>query len=783
MHRTPLGEQRLAINLRPLQVAYFLRDDDEEGLSRAIQLATARWGGLYHLLLPMTPEGSLDDLGRHCLRAAPPDLCVACWPEGDAATPGVNRLLADLFPDRRLDVQPFGTLGSVTPPLSPLDLLTRDTLERHWQPQPAAARMLMRGEYHFPRGHIADPGAPAWLEALRDGALGGEDRQAYARYFSISRPSIALAEQYWAWQDSMAFYRSLINLTGYALTGQTSIGPFPTFRPEIVVVDSVRAACLYWNLRALRDAQVLGRTQFRSMFALSLPALQRPETLAALIAYTRQLALPHWPVTTPMDLTLIVASVSAATAAQAALAGQPQCRVIPRPEYVAHWLPDAATLAAPPRPPAASLRVALVALPEDEEILVGKLPQTVGVGMEEHYARPVDLRLGPNAVPYAPPAAFQNPHLTTVARDLELPLWGRYPRSHAVARLIDPQADFRGFALIQRAAQLPRQGDITFSVPSEWDALASYFAERGVEITESPAGRAGAAVLDLLGGADGIARLSSPLAYQLLQRIALQSTKKVAQRLQSDLRLADEQGDALLGALAGVVAQQELIGAPKTYADLAGLLALGGRDKKTLLALIADLTPAGIILRGYYLPCPACDTREWYPLASVRERLTCVGCGQSFPLPVAAAPGVEQPWHYRLNGLVNRAVDQDVIPHLLALHHWVRLGHQPSCIVTGLEMRREGHNVGEFDLLFVSHGSLYAAECKAGRLLAAKDFEAARLAADLGIATFVFATAQTWAPETERAIAALAIELGPRMQVLRWAASELLPEESLPRGG
>ncbi len=118
--------------------------------------------------------------------------------------------------------------------------------------------------------------------------------------------------------------------------------------------------------------------------------------------------------------------------------------------------------------------------------------------------------------------------------------------------------------------------------------------------------------------------------------------------------------------------------------------------------------------------------------------MRCTGCGNEFHLPVEYPKGSEIQWEYRLNTLVNRGMDQDVLPNLLALHHATK-GRSCSCLTTGLTVTNHGKEK-EFDFLFCTEQRLHAGECKAGSGLEEKDMATARLAADLGIVKFYFAT-------------------------------------------
>jgi len=70
--------------------------------------------------------------------------------------------------------------------------------------------------------------------------------------------------------------------------------------------------------------------------------------------------------------------------------------------------------------------------------------------------------------------------------------------------------------------------------------------------------------------------------------------------------------------------------------------------------------------------------------------------------PVERTKGCEARWEYTLNTLVNRAVDQDVLPVVIGA--WRLAGDLPeACLVPGLELIPVGSNdvSAEFDFVFV----------------------------------------------------------------------------------
>jgi hypothetical protein len=746
---------RLAIALRPVQVAYFFPDGDAAAMEAAVARATGCWGGLFHQLVPVSPGGAIDEVADYALRAAPPDLCVIAGGDAAAMPATVERILAGLFPARAIACHTMATTPAL---LRPLDLLTRGVLRQHWSP---AARFWSGNpaEFSFSHGTIADPGAPSWLPALRDGRLDDDALTAYAAVFRLGDlGALESDDRYWSWQDHDTFDSSLLNLTMYGLRAPGAALDRPSPAVAIVVVGDVGSACRFWNLRALRTAASLGRAERGATLAVSVAALGRPAVRDALSTY-----------------------LAARLTGGREDAGSPEVVFVAMPAAsaaVAAMLTSGSGTAAPASVPGGQ---AILDPQRDIAALLDALPAPVRLAMEEPFPARIEVQLGANVMPYSPPPHFRNPRGMLVARDLQSPLWGRYPRDPAVAPLIVPGAAFRGPALTLGVAQADREGEVDFNVPDERAVLAAYFAARDYVIAPSPAGVAGAAVLDLLGGVAGLAILAVPLVHELLHAIASQNTKKVAQRVSREVAAFTGAEGALARALDALVGPDALLGAPHTFAELRALLQAGGQRAPQLLARFAELVAAGLVLRGYALPCPRCATREWYPLAEAREFLTCPGCGAAFPLPVQSSDGVELPWHYRPNGLVNRVVDLDVLPHLLALQHWATTIPRPSCVVTGLELRRSGAVDAdmELDLLFVADGALYAAECKAGAKLAAKDFATARRAADLGVRAFAFATtAPSWEADTAAQIAMLAAESAPDMAVHSWVAAQLLPSRA-----
>ena len=121
--------------------------------------------------------------------------------------------------------------------------------------------------------------------------------------------------------------------------------------------------------------------------------------------------------------------------------------------------------------------------------------------------------------------------------------------------------------------------------------------------------------------------------------------------------------------------------------------------------LVADLALKKIFLRGYNIQCPACDLRRWYPIHDVVETMNCAGC------LTRLQPPIEAPFHYKLNELVVRGVEQGVIPVLMTILVLSALGDESFLFLPGVEVEKDDRQV-DIDLLAACNGNLILAECK-----------------------------------------------------------------------
>jgi hypothetical protein len=107
---TPLAPTyEVYINVRPIKVAYFVCEDDEESLLRILRFVNTQWGGIRNLIIPVSPTGQIIGLFRDLLKIHEPEWFVSYLPQvtGSDQTPNedLQNYLQQLFPERAISVQ------------------------------------------------------------------------------------------------------------------------------------------------------------------------------------------------------------------------------------------------------------------------------------------------------------------------------------------------------------------------------------------------------------------------------------------------------------------------------------------------------------------------------------------------------------------------------------------------------------------------------------------------------------------------------------------------------
>jgi hypothetical protein len=328
----------------------------------------------------------------------------------------------------------------------------------------------------------------------------------------------------------------------------------------------------------------------------------------------------------------------------------------------------------------------------------------------------------------------------------------------------------------------------SYSTSSGWDIVASVAAEAGYSARIPEKAQHAIAVLNLLDGVVGLRLLASSRVYGLLERMA--ETVERRQAIQRGVRrglerldianLLQQHEDAIVSAIwSNVVEGSQFDRQHYTWDSVKAALG-DGVTQEQCKQLVEWLVEHRILFQGYKFSCSNCGISRWYSVNHLSDTQTCEGCGHSSRKPIS--PNV-LPWRYRLNETVAQAVDQGVLPHLLAVNRmsdWRRDQRAPLYgILPGLELSpREagGPPKIEVDLFAIKGGRIIIGECKRGgdRITDATVDRFAALGSLLSCSRIVYVTTRDF--EQDAAELKRAKEVSRPAVVTQWDRSVLLDQ-------
>ena len=95
----------LSLNIRPIKIAYFLYEKDEEKLAHIIRLICTQWGGIFNLIIPISQNLEIDPLDNHFLETHQPERFVAYFPDNNASRiSDLQEKLSEIFPQKNVIV-------------------------------------------------------------------------------------------------------------------------------------------------------------------------------------------------------------------------------------------------------------------------------------------------------------------------------------------------------------------------------------------------------------------------------------------------------------------------------------------------------------------------------------------------------------------------------------------------------------------------------------------------------------------------------------------------------
>jgi hypothetical protein len=719
------------VHVRPARVAYFIEESDVHSFERAARIAATQWGGLYNLIVPVViarEEQPIHAYFAHLLNLFEPDVFVVYedGPSNAGLKEVVTRFLANALPWRDIRIADGGSFDDNDHSMHAVAVVPDDEHTRT----------------------VALPIVSGWSSAINLAVFGGiypgQDALYNEQLVTAAETLEPTSDALWDALTDTTWSRSPLNLTSFKLHPKIVTDGFEYNAFDVVFGESVNALCWFWATRAVREVaqfEELGRRTILCPFDV----IANSSALAAMLRVIRK-KLPVVGVSSSIDVLCHTWTSEDYEHVHSVLEEHPELQRPASGRFtVSHHIGRDTV-----QDDTSERKLTFM-------FVGGDAPGSFRAGAGGGIPHPVEwVENARNPIRHEPVAGIKS-GWGNVCIDIESEVWKRLPRSKSLGPTIHTDAWLSRWGLTHVASAAGAAKYDSYFLPSESVALSAWFQDRGFAIRTGQSGRYAEAMISLVGGVENLGVLATRQAHALLYRLALKSSKKVAQRVSQLLGTGPLAESDILTALADLDIGPELKGIPRTLAQLISDAELAPRN--TLPRTVETLLRFGALRRGHFLQCPQCGTSDWHTVDRLQEQVACPGCSHEFSLPLLDENGSERAWQFRLNSLVNRAVDQDLIINALTLFRETRK-RQATCMAIGLEILKGDRPEAELDVCFVADQRPVAAECKTGDQVEEKDISRARFLASLGFAEFIFSTVKdAWSDDAQIQFKALSDEL------------------------
>jgi hypothetical protein len=334
------------------------------------------------------------------------------------------------------------------------------------------------------------------------------------------------------------------------------------------------------------------------------------------------------------------------------------------------------------------------------------------------------------------------------------------PRRPCIAALVDRNASWAPHDSLEFAIDAQRSYRYTLNFPSPNNVVDTLLANAAREWQLSDKGRLGTAITTRHAAYvflepsvyEAIVALTTPRSKQLLAELQRRSSAKRQEWVE-------------LAATWGGRSQRRYRSAQQLRDDV-GLEGVRAAEL---------LTVAGWADRGFEVVCSACGVRSFVGLSDVDAGAQCPACGATATFTVDARGPVLM---YRLDGLLDRASDQGVVPHLMARAALER--SDDAYVLPGVSLVLHDGSNRELDLFGVTGKEVVAGEVKTSAVA----FTGPQIKRDIGLSAAVGADVHVMA--SIKALTADALALAEaessrrRLRLLVLSGPTLRPPGALP---
>lgn len=317
-----------------------------------------------------------------------------------------------------------------------------------------------------------------------------------------------------------------------------------------------------------------------------------------------------------------------------------------------------------------------------------------------------------SSVTFDSPVAFNAVGKTLIR--LESQMFDGLPRRQQVASLIAPDATWRDNSL-QVGVYASDKYRLELNVPRLPEVLKSLLNDR-VNYSMSDKGSLAAAFLRREGE---VLALLEPYLFETIRALTTPRSRSLIRELTQIM------GEGELTPQIVEVAQSWAVQGKRAYKNVSGISGMTGTVAARALERLCEL---GWAERGLEIKCTTCHSSSFLELHSVptKSGAKCPACDDAQRYTGA---GMGPTVFYRLDGLVDRASDQGVFPHLLAIAALTqREAH--SFFLPGVDVVFEDGSKSEADVIGLFGGQYVVGEVKTS----ASEFTAEQLEKDVSVA-------------------------------------------------
>ncbi|HXN02863.1 MAG TPA: hypothetical protein VN973_13390 [Candidatus Dormibacteraeota bacterium] len=297
----------------------------------------------------------------------------------------------------------------------------------------------------------------------------------------------------------------------------------------------------------------------------------------------------------------------------------------------------------------------------------------------------INLERARTVVASTSPVAFTRP----IGGPIRARFSGTYdfslPPGESVGKLFHPNAVAVGGA-VELVSNTQALFEFHLSVPTRAKLLAASMRDAGMEVSASDKGLLAEGVMARM---PDLEVLRHPFVQKCIEAL---TTHRLAYDIAELRKHFNEPSDVALEDIAGRLQNVRQVARP--LRDIASRAAIKVSEAAPAIEV---LVAAGIVRRGMLAECGTCGMSSFIELADVTQAIACPGCGS--PAAVGTDPNRgESELYYRLNSLVDRASDNGVITHLLAVAA-LRRRDPKGHVNPGVNLVTSGGQAQEADLL------------------------------------------------------------------------------------